>query len=236
MSSTLVVGASRGLGRGFVQQLLARGEQVIATTRSEADADALQAMAESLGATDRLETLGCDVAIEASRASLAEALDGRAIHTLIHNAGIYGPKGVGIGELPEAAWQEVLHIDTIAPILTAQALLPQLRSGAADGGAKVAFLTSLMGSVADNSSGGSYLYRSAKAGLNAAARSLSIDLAGDDIAVLLLHPGWVQTDMGGSAAPLQIEESVAGMLTRIDALTLSESGKFVNWSGKSMPW
>ncbi|MCH2100317.1 MAG: SDR family oxidoreductase [Planctomycetes bacterium] len=236
MTSTLVVGASRGLGRGFVERLLTRGDQVIATTRNEADADVLHTIASSLGANNRLETLSCDVAIADSRSALAEALDGRAIHTLIHNAGIYGPKGICMGELPETDWKRVLHVNTIAPILTAQALLPQLRAGATKGGAKVAFLTSLMGSITDNSSGGSYLYRSAKAGLNAAARSLAIDLAPDEISVLLLHPGWVQTDMGGIAAPLEIGESVAGMLARIDNLSLSDSGSFVNWSGKSLPW
>lgn len=236
MNSTLVVGASRGLGRGFVQQLLARGEHVIATTRKSSDSDALHALAAELGAADRLESFSCDVSLATSRAELAHDLQGRVIQTVIHNAGIYGPKGLEIGELPEQEWQEVLQVDTVAPILTAQALLPQLRAAAGLGAAKIAFLTSLMGSVSDNGSGGSYLYRSAKAGLNAAARSLSIDLASENIAVLLLHPGWVQTDMGGGAAPLQIEESVAGMLAQIDALTLADSGSFVDWSGKALPW
>ncbi|MAW59352.1 MAG: short-chain dehydrogenase [Planctomycetes bacterium] len=237
MTSSLVIGASRGLGRGFVEQLLAREGQVLATVRREEDAEVLHALAEAAEAGDRLETFFCDVADPESRAGLAAALEGRAIHTLIHNAGVYGPRAPQLGELPEADWQQVLHIDTVAPVLTAEALLPQLRAAAQQGGpVKLAFLTSLMGSIADNGSGGSYLYRSAKAGLNAAARSLSIDLAPDGISVLLLHPGWVQTDMGGSSAPLQIEESVAGMLARIEALRPADSGSFVDWSGKSLPW
>lgn len=237
MSTTLVVGASRGLGRGFVEQLLARGEQVIATVRKSEDAAALQMHALETGTTDQFETLRLDVADAGSRAKFAEFLDGRAIDTYIHNAGIYGPKGLGPGELPEAMWQEVLHVDTIAPLMVAQDLLPNLRAAAqAHGLAKIAFLTSKMGSIGDNGSGGSYLYRSAKAGLNAAARSLAIDLAAEKIAVRLLHPGWVATDMGGASAPLQIDASVAGMLQQIDALDASNSGSFVDWSGAAIPW
>lgn len=131
----------------------------------------------------------------------------------------------------------MLHIDTVAPLLVAQELLPNLRAAAqANGLAKIAFLSSKMGSIGDNGSGGSYMYRSAKAGLNAAARSLSIDLATEHIAVRLLHPGWVATDMGGASAPLQIDESVAGMLQQIDALELASSGSFVDWSGAAIPW
>ena len=93
-----------------------------------------------------------------------------------------------------------------------------------------------MGSIADNGSGGSYLYRSAKAGLNAAVRSLAIDLKDDAIPILLLHPGWVKTDMGGSSAPLEIEESVRGMITQIRNLDMSTTGSFVEWNGAVIPW
>jgi NAD(P)-dependent dehydrogenase (short-subunit alcohol dehydrogenase family) len=237
MSTTLIVGASRGLGRGFVEQLLARGEQVIATVRKSEDAAALQMHALETGTTDQFETLRLDVGDATSRSRFFDWLGERPIDTYIHNAGIYGPKGLGPGELPEAMWQEVLHIDTVAPLLVAQELLPHLRAAAqANGLAKIAFLTSKMGSIGDNASGGSYLYRSAKAGLNAAARSLSIDLAAEHIAVRLLHPGWVATDMGGASAPLQIDESVAGMLRQIDALDLASSGSFVDWTGAAIPW
>jgi NAD(P)-dependent dehydrogenase (short-subunit alcohol dehydrogenase family) len=237
MSTTLIVGASRGLGRGFVQQLLARGEQVIATVRKSEDSAALQMHALETGTTDQFETLQLEVGDPRSRARFVEWLEGRPIDTYIHNAGIYGPKGLGPGELPEAMWQEVLHIDTVAPLLVAQELLPNLRAAAqVKGFAKIAFLTSKMGSIGDNGSGGSYLYRSAKAGLNAAARSLSIDLAHERIAVLLMHPGWVATDMGGASAPLQIDESIAGMLQQLDALDSASSGRFVDWSGAAIPW
>lgn len=237
MSTTLIVGASRGLGRGFVEQLLARGEHVIATVRKPDDAVALQMHAVETGTTDQFETLRLDVADATSRSRFVEWIGDRPIDTYIHNAGIYGPKGLGPGELPEAMWQEVLHVDTVAPLLVAQELLPNLRAAAqCNGLAKIAFLTSKMGSIGDNGSGGSYLYRSAKAGLNAAARSLSIDLAPEQIAVVMLHPGWVATDMGGASAPLQIDASVAGMLQQLDKLDMSKSGCFVDWSGAAIPW
>lgn len=240
MATTLVIGASRGLGRGFVEQLLQAGEHVLATTRRAEDDASLHARAEELGAAKSLETFTLDVASAASRRAFLQQLGQRPLDTVIHNAGIYGPRAAALGELPEEAWQEVLHVDTIAPLLMAQELIPHLRAAAAaqapGGFARIAFLTSLMGSIADNGSGGSYLYRSAKAGLNAAAKSLALDLAPDRIAVLLLHPGWVQTDMGSAAAPLQIDESVAGMLARIGELTPDSSGTFVDWSGRRLPW
>lgn len=239
MLPTLVIGASRGLGRGFVEQLLARGESVYATTRRPQDAEALVELAAGLGgdAPTRLRTFELDVADPASREAFFVALGEQPIGTVIYNAGIYGPRGLAPGELPEQEWLEVLHVDTVAPLMVAQGLLPHLRAAATTGTTvKLAFLTSLMGSIADNGSGGSYLYRSAKAGLNAAVRSLALDLAEDDIAVRLLHPGWVRTDMGGAQAPLDIDTSVAGMLARIDELDASLSGTFVDWSGSSLPW
>lgn len=152
---------------------------------------------------------------------------------MIHNAGIYGPHGLQIGELPEQEWQKVLHVDTVAPLLMAQALHKNLKQGTAP---RIAFLTSRMGSIADNGSGGSYLYRSAKAGLNAAVRSLALDWRADGIATVLLHPGWVRTRMGGETAPLGIEESVRGMIERIRETNLENSSRFVDWRGEEIPW
>lgn len=231
MRTSLVVGASRGLGRGFVEQLLARGDHVLATVRSESDAEALSALPNQGG---RLEIMALDVADADSRSGFAAELSDRPIDLLIHNAGIYGTKGLTVGELPEEEWLEVLHVNSVAPLLVAQALLPNLR--AAQGPAKIAFLTSKMGSIGDNGSGGSYQYRSSKAALNAAGFSLSLDLASDGIAVVLLHPGWVATDMGGDNAPLGVQQSVEGMLARIDETELATSGRFVDYAGESIPW
>lgn len=233
MKDVLVIGANRGLGLGFVEALLARGCHVVATVREPMHAGMLTKRA----AVEPLEILALDVGKADSRERFHRDMASRKIDTVIHNAGIYGPRGLQAGELTEDAWMEVLHIDTVAPLLTAQGLLPQMRASATAGKkTSFHFLTSLMGSIGDNGSGGSYLYRSAKAGLNAAVRSLSLDLASEDIAVQLLHPGWVRTGMGGERAPLEIKESVAGMIERIDELTLPQSGRFVDYSGKALPW
>jgi len=233
MKDAVVIGANRGLGLGFTAALLARDCRVVATVRKALEASMLEKMA----IENPLEILQLDVTDAASRARFHRDMATRTVDTVIHNAGIYGPRGLGIGELPEDAWREVLHVDTVAPLLTIQGLLPQLRKSAAAGHpTAIHVLTSRMGSIADNGSGGNYLYRSAKAGLNAAVHSLALDLENDGIRVQLLHPGWVQTSMGGDQAPLTVEESVAGMLARMDELEMGDTGRFVDWSGAEIPW
>jgi NAD(P)-dependent dehydrogenase (short-subunit alcohol dehydrogenase family) len=233
MQHVLVVGANRGLGLGFVEALLARGSHVVATVRKPLEAVSL----ERLAAEAPLEILQLDVADTDSRARFFRDMRSRELDTVIHNAGIYGPRGLLPGELPEEDWMEVLQVDTVAPLLVVQGLLPQLRRHAAAGHpVAIHFLTSRMGSIADNGSGGSYLYRSAKAGLNAAVRSLALDLAADGIRVQLLHPGWVRTAMGGDAATLPVAESVAGMLERCRELEMPDSGRFIDWAGEVIPW
>lgn len=230
METVLVIGANRGLGFGFVQSLLDRKQfEVIATTRDLAHSEKLSA----LGAHPHLTLHSLDVSQEDSRRDFIDALNQRPIDWVIYNAGIYGPHGLELGELPEHEWQKVLHVDTIAPLLLAQALLPNLR---AERPGRMAFLSSKMGSISDNSSGGSYLYRSAKAGLNAAVRSLALDLHDDGIPVLLLHPGWVKTDMGGPKAQLEIADSVRGMVEQIRNLNMEKSGSFLEWNGSPIPW
>lgn len=230
METVLVIGASRGIGLGFVRSLLDRKVyQVHATARDLATSEDLTALA----ANPALHLHQLDVVQADSREDFIDKLDRLPLDLVIHNAGIHGPHGLSIGELPEREWQKVLHVDTIAPLLLAQALLPNLNRA---GPGRIVFLSSRMGSIDDNESGGSYLYRSAKAGLNAAVRSLAIDLKREGIAVLLLHPGWVRTRMGGATAPLSVEESVRGMLEQIRALDLEHSGRFVDWSGAEIPW
>lgn len=230
MEKVLVIGGSRGLGLGFVQSFLDREVyEVHATARDLEGNEELAALTDH----PRLRLYRLDVASADSRAEFVEALDGQALDLVIHNAGIYGPHGLQIGELPELEWQKVLHVDTVAPLMMAQALHANLKRGTDP---RIAFLTSRMGSIADNGSGGSYLYRSAKAGLNAAVRSLALDWQDDGIATVLLHPGWVRTRMGGDHAPLEIEESVRGMIERIRETSLENSGRFVDWGGEGIPW
>ena len=233
MKNVVVIGANRGLGLGFTEALLARGCHVIATVRSALHGAVLEKMAVELP----LDVLQLDVADAISRQRFHRDLATRKIDTVIHNAGIYGPRGLIPGTIPEDAWMEVLQIDTVAPLLVTQGLLPQLRLSAASGNpTSINFLSSRMGSIADNGSGGNYIYRSAKAGLNAAVRSLALDLSSDGIRIQLLHPGWVQTGMGGEQAPLSVKESVAGLLEQIADLEMANSGRFVDWCGEEIPW
>jgi len=230
MATVLVTGANRGLGLEFVRQLLDRGDEVIATRRGKAGSGELDAPGDSHG---NLRVLELDMREGDSIASFARRLDGRAIDILINNAGVYGPRGAAFGELDGGSWAEVIGVNSIAPMLLAQKLLPNLRGG---GARKLVFITSKMGSITDNRGGGSYIYRSSKSALNAAVKSLAVDLAGENFVSLLLHPGWVRTDMGGPNALIDAATSVGGMLRVIDRAGPAESGGFFAYDGAVIPW
>lgn len=230
MSRYIVTGTSRGIGLEFVKQLLAQGHDVVATARDPQAAPVLDQLQQ---ANSRLSLLPLDISDESSIAAFAAAASVAPVDVLINNAGIYGPRDANLGSLRTADWAEVMLVDVIAPMMLTQALLPALRKGK---DRRIAFLSSMMGSIADNSSGGSYLYRSAKAGLNQAVKSLSVDLANDQFIVLPLHPGWVQTDMGGPNAMIDTRTSVTGLLQRIQGATAADSGKFLNYDGKTIAW
>ena len=230
MATVLLSGANRGLGLEFARQLVARGDEVIATCRDQAAASALNRLCE---ANANLNLLELEVRDSGSIARLARQLDGKAVDILINNAGVYGPRGAAFGELDGAAWAEVMQVNSIAPIMLAQALLPNLRKGSQR---KLVFITSRMGSIADNRGGGSYIYRSSKSALNAAVKSLAVDLADEDIVSVLLHPGWVQTDMGGPNALIGASASISGMLQVIDRAGQAESGSFLAHDGAAIPW
>lgn len=238
MPTAVLIGANRGLGLGFARYLLRAGYDLHATVRNPDSCAELQALAKPADVAPgssygSLSIYPLEVACADSRQAFGEQLAADSVNLLIHNAGIYGPSSVQVDTMDEETWKEVLWVDTIAPLMCVQQLLPRLRN--ADH-AKIALLTSRVGSIADNQSGAGYFYRSAKAGLNAAGRSLALDLATDQIPVLLLHPGWVRTDMGGENAPLEVPESIAGMMEQIDLLSLENSGQFVDWSGTEIPW
>lgn len=231
LKTVLVTGANRGLGLEFCRQYALAGWRVIAACRAPAQATELKALSAHYS-TVQIETL--EVADFAQIDALSAKLAGEAIDVLLNNAGVYGDDAEhGFGRLDYGKWQTVLTINTLAPVKLAEAFLPQVERGA---GKLIASVSSLMGSMADNSSGGSYLYRSSKAGLNAAMKSLSIDLRPRGVGVLILHPGWVKTDMGGKQAPLVAEESVAGMRQVMDAFRLEQSGNFVKYNGDIAPW
>ena len=140
---------------------------------------------------------------------------------------------LALGDLDYTAWEEVLRANTLAPLRMIEAFLDHLRAGE---GKTIASVSSKMGSIADNRGGGQYIYRSSKAALNAAMRSVALDLAGEGIKAVILHPGWVRTDMGGPAALIDAPESVAGMKQVIDGLTPDRSGRFFNYDGQEISW
>lgn len=228
----LITGANRGIGLEFVKQLLARGDQVLATCREPEKATALNALAQQ--ATGRLKLYPLEVDDAESIANLRNELADEPIDLLINNAGVYGPRQFKDPTCDAQSWLKVLAVNTVAPYQVASALLDNLKRGDQ---AKIVNITSRMGSIADNDSGGAPIYRSSKAGLNAAMKSMAIDLADSGISVLLLHPGWVKTDMGGENALIDSETSVSGMLAVVDrAESENLSGKFFHCDGSELPW
>jgi NAD(P)-dependent dehydrogenase (short-subunit alcohol dehydrogenase family) len=229
--TVLITGCNRGLGLEFAYQYARDGWQVHACARDLVHADALQALQSRFPEQISLHTL--DVNKDGQIRALDRVLENTTIDLLINNAGYYGPKGVAFGTLERELWRQVLETNTLSPILLTQALYPRI---AASGQKTVAFLSSKVGSIADNTSGGGYYYRSSKTALNQAVRSLSIDLSGAGVKVVALHPGWVQTDMGGSNALITAEESVSAMRALLAGLEPEQSGQFLNYDGSPIPW
>jgi len=231
MPSILITGANRGLGLEFCRQYSEQGWRVFACCRQPETATELQALAAQWS---HLTVHPLDVADFQQINQLAEQLKSESVDILLSNAGVYGDKNEhDFGALDYEAWLETLRINTLAPVKLAEAFWPHLLKSKRR---LIVAITSLMGSMADNGSGGSILYRSSKAALNAAMKSLAIDLQHQKIAVLILHPGWVKTDMGGSHAPISSQESITGMRQVIDDFTLEKSGTFLNYKGEELPW
>jgi NAD(P)-dependent dehydrogenase (short-subunit alcohol dehydrogenase family) len=220
MATALVTGANRGIGLELTRQLLERGDTVVAACRAPSP---------ELSATRATVVTGIDVSDAESVGRLALQLDRTAVDLLVNNAGI-----LRRGTLDNLDFDRIrrqLEVNALGPLRLTAALLPNLPHGA-----KVAFVTSRMGSIGDNSSGGSYGYRMSKAALNMAAVSLAHDLADRGIAVAILHPGFVRTEMTGGQGNVGPEEAAAGLLARIDALTLETSGSFWHANGERLPW
>ena len=230
MSNYLVTGTNRGIGLEFVKQLLARGDTVLATCRDMDKAEELVTLKDS---HETLSVHELDVTSAESMANFPKRLEGRAIDVFINNAGIYGPRGASFGKVDGKEWAQVLEVNAIAPVLLTQLLMEHLRKGRDK---KLVYISSKMGSIGDNSGGGQYIYRSSKTALNAAVKSLSIDLADAGFAATVIHPGWVQTDMGGPNALIDTKTSVSGMLQVIDKLKLDNAGQFYNYDGEIIPW
>jgi NAD(P)-dependent dehydrogenase (short-subunit alcohol dehydrogenase family) len=227
----VVTGANRGIGLEFVRQLLARGEEVVAGARRPAEAAELQRL--QAGSGGRLAVHALDVTSDASVAAFAQAVGAGPVDLLLNNAGVLDGYG-GLEESEPAAVLRTLDVNAVGPLRVTRALLPALRRRGE--GAKVVHVTSGMGSIADNTSGGAYGYRMSKAALNMAARSMAADLEGEGLLAAVINPGWVKTDMGGEGASLTAEESVRRMLAVIDGMGPEQSGAFLDYKGGTWPW
>ena len=220
MATVLVTGANRGIGLELCRLASDRGDDVIAVCRaSSSELDALGVRVEA----------GVDVTSDADVAALAERLGDTRVDILINNAGLLAHESLG-----SIDWDSVrrqLEVNSLGPLRVTDALAPRLGEGS-----KVAIITSRMGSIADNGSGGYYGYRMSKAAVNAAGMSLAHDLRGRGVAVVILHPGFVRTEMTGRTGNVEPIEAAGQLLARIDELELGTTGRFLHANGDELPW
>ncbi len=221
MPTVMITGASRGIGQEFARQYAAAGWRVLGTCRNPASYD-------GKGEVHQLDVTSAD-----SVAALSEKLAGEDIDLLINNAGIYGPRGSELAAVEFDAWEDVLRTNLLGPIRVARAFAGHVARSPEK---KMVFISSKMGSIAENDSGGNYIYRSSKSALNMAVKSLSIDLRDRGITCILFHPGWVRTAMGGPAAIIDVATSVTGMRGTIERAYAADSGGFFNYDGRKLPW
>ncbi|HEX3593845.1 MAG TPA: SDR family oxidoreductase [Polyangiaceae bacterium] len=221
MAFSIVTGANRGIGLALTALLKKKGHAVLAACRNSSPE--LEALGVEVAS-------GVDVADDEGIARLKAAVGDRAIDLLVNNAGIL-VWGDNLGGLDVDGIRRQFEVNALGPLRVTQTLRHALRKGS-----KVAFITSRMGSIGDNSSGGAYGYRMSKAALNMAAKSLAEDLKNDGIAVAILHPGMVKTDMVRGHGQVEPADAAAGLLARIDALTLGSTGGFWHQNGESLPW
>ncbi len=226
MPTVLITGANRGIGFEFVKSFAADGWRVHACSRNVEKAKEVRALDGNVICHKLDVTNGLKVA------SLARELAEEPIDLLINNAGVYGPR-TGFGETDYDEWLNVLQVNTLAPLRMVERFVGLLEQGS---GKTVVNISSIMGSIGNNSSGGSYIYRSSKAALNMVTKTLSNDLGERGFTVVSFHPGWVQTDMGGESADIAPDQAVAGMRKVIAGLTTADNGKFFNYDGTALPW
>lgn len=224
----LITGANRGIGLEFAKQYAADGWSVLACCREPQTARELQALA---SAHNNVRVFALDIANFAQIDALALQLKDEAIDVLINNAGVYPHSTFGDTNYDD--WAEAFKINAMASLKMAEAFVQHITRGRLK---KIATLTSKMGSIDDNTSGESYIYRTSKTALNMVMKSLSIDLKPYGISVVTLHPGWVQTNMGGPNALITTQTSVAGMREVIEDLNLNNTGRFIAYDGQEIAW
>jgi NAD(P)-dependent dehydrogenase (short-subunit alcohol dehydrogenase family) len=225
MKNILITGANRGIGLKFAE-ILSANNNIYATARDITKADDLEKL-------DNTELLELDLLDKDSIKSFCSELKDIPLDMIINNAGIFQDEQMEETILDPELWLDEIMINAIGPVVLSQKLKENIMSG---NDKKIIFISSQMGSIDDNYSGGYYFYRTSKSALNSAAKSLSIDWKADGISVLMLHPGWVRTDMGGSNAKLDIDTSVSKMLDVINSLDMGKTGTFLNYEGKKLEW
>jgi NAD(P)-dependent dehydrogenase (short-subunit alcohol dehydrogenase family) len=225
MPTVLITGAARGLGLDFVKQYGAKGWRVLACAR-DPESSALKAVK---GDIHRHELEVTDYpAVNA----LARKLSGEAIDVLINNAGIAGSEATVFGSINPAVWRQTFEVNALAPLMIAQAFAEHV---ARSQERKLIAISSRLGSITHND-GSRYAYRASKTALNMEWKSLSQDLAGKGVICVVLHPGWVQTDMGGASATLTIDQSVPAMVQVIEGLKPADNGRFLNYDRSEIAW
>ncbi|GAC1660631.1 MAG: SDR family oxidoreductase [Candidatus Dormibacteraceae bacterium] len=229
MPSVLVTGANRGLGLEFARQFAAERWEVFAACRDPQQAETLVELAKSAA----VRTVQMDVTAARSVRRAASAVGNATIDVLINSAGIMGKRQRAAEEMDYESWMEVLNVNTLGPLRVAEAFLDRV---AASKRKLIVTITSGMGSLADNQSGGHIPYRSSKAAVNMVMRSLAVDLRPRGITCIVVNPGWVRTDMGGAGAPLTPAESVSALRRLIAKVGPRDTGKFFDYTGRKYPW
>jgi NAD(P)-dependent dehydrogenase (short-subunit alcohol dehydrogenase family) len=224
MATVLIVGASRGIGLEFVRQYAADGDRVLGTCRKDADADQLR----KLGA----RPLRLDLLDAASRDALVPQIGDARIDIAIFSAGVYGARTAGLTAPDPAEFNRVMHTNVLAPMHLITLLAPVLAAR----GAKLAVMSSRMGSIGLMASTSGWLYRASKAGVNAVLRATSLELGPRGVVCMAFHPGWVRTDMGGTDASIDVTESVSNLRRVIAQANDSHNGKFLNYTGEHLSW
>lgn len=231
MPTILITGANRGLGLEFCRQYADAGWDILACCRHPEQADALNQLSKETG---QVQVYRLNVTDFSNIEALADQLAHVHLDVLLNNAGVYGDtRQTPFGKLDYQTWMQTFSVNSMAPVKMAEVFLPHLMRAQSP---KLVTITSRMGSITDNGSGDCILYRSSKAALNAAMKSLSLDLKAQGIAVQVLHPGWVHTEMGGPNALIDPPESIQGMRKVIDELTTDNAGRFLNYKGEELPW
>ena len=224
MTTIMITGASRGLGLEFARQFYNEECKVIATCRNPKNANELNAIGD-------IDVHSLDVTDDKSVANLADKLRGENIDILINNAGVIGQRD-GFGRLDYDIWAETMDTNVFGPMRVAEAFRDNVMNSYKK---QMIFITSRMGSITE-AVPNAYVYRSSKAALNMSVKCLSAELGEQGLIAVLFHPGHVQTDMGGQAAPVTPQKSIEGMKNQIVALTRDDNGRFLSYDGRQIPW